>query len=388
MVTHRHRIMRVAELPRHPGSPERPPVPDHMPPSPYSRRRPAYDPSRDRGRLRHLFWMGVVLIVVYEVARKPANWSWLTELDRPRPRAVEPKAPKPRLGGESLPDGVLRIEAASEAPAAAPPAMPTGDVPLAIPRDLVALIDHEYHVVRESELPAIARMLAAVRASSPSRLEQAARREATFTEIANDPERYAGGLYRFDAEVRRCQPISLTITEGHVETLYEAWAFTESGGRKNPYRILCTDIPPGFPIGETIRARVNVSAYFVKQYAYVTDHGPHVAPLFIARRFRWIRPPEKLSDEVGAAPVLTLVLAAAAVGLSMLAWRLNSTVGRGRSRKLGASLGTPSALAELATSETTSAPTDVEDFLRTLAATEPPPEPPDDSNPAAPSSPQ
>lgn len=344
-----------------------------MPPAPPSRRRPAYDPSRDRGRLRHLFWMGVVLIVVYEVARKPANWSWLTELDRPRARSVEPKAPRPRLGGDALPHGVIRIESTPETPA--PPSVPTGDVPLAIPRDLVALIDHEYHVIREGELPVIARMLAAVRASSPSRLEQAARREATFTEIANDPEHYAGGLYRFDAEVRRCQPISLTIAEDKVETLYEAWAFTESGGRKNPYRILCTDIPPGFPIGDTIRARVNVSAYFVKQYAYVTAHGPHVAPLFIARRFRWIRPPEKLSDEVGAAPVLTLVLATAAVGLSLLAWRLNAQSGRGRSRNR-ASLGTPAALPELAPPDATSAPTEVEDFLRTLAATEPPPEQP------------
>lgn len=367
---------------------------EHMPALPSPRRRPHYDPSRDRGRLRQLFWMGVVLVFLFEFVRQPASWAWLTELDRPRARREEPVAPRAKLGPESLPPGVLRIEQAVDvaAPdAAAPvPLPPADDVPVVIPPELVALIDHEYHVIRGTELPVLARMLAAVRASSPSRLEQASRREATFTELANDPERYSGGLFRFQAEVRRCGPITTRFGDGPEEKLFEAWVFTETGGRKNPYRILCTDLPAGFPTGESIRARVNVTAYFVKQYAYVTAHGPHVAPMFIARRFRWTKPPQKLSDEVGAAPVLTLVLASVAVGLSLLAWRLTAQVGRGRSRILNSSLGNTAVLPGLAPDGNLARPVAVEEFLRTLATTESPtetPAMPPDSPPSSPEAP-
>jgi hypothetical protein len=312
--------------------------------------------------------MGVVLVVLFEVVRQPGNWTWLTEMNRPRARRVEPQAPRAKLGSEPLPPGVVRIEAAVEAvPATSSPRPPTGDVPLTIPADLVALIDHEYHVIRPSELPVIARMLAAARASTPSRLEQAARREATFTELANDPERYAGGLYRFDAEIRRCEPFAFPVSEGPPETLYEAWAFTETGGRKNPYRILCTDLPAGFPVGDAVRARVNVTAYFVKQYAYVTAHGPHVAPMFVARRFRWSKPPQKLSEEVGAAPVLTFVLAGAAVSLAILAWRLSATKSTVSGRALAATLPTPETLGNIGDGPATAGEPAVEEFLRTLA---------------------
>jgi hypothetical protein len=345
-----------------------------MPPSSLPpRRRPSYDPGRDRARLRQMLWMGVVLVVLFQVARTPGTWTWLTELDRPRPKPTEPQAPSPRLPSRTpLPDGVVRIEPAADPafPDAPPPSAPQGELPLTLEPELIATIEHDFHVLRASETPVLERMLAAVRGASLSKLERAARPEATFPELANDPERYAGRLYRFRAEVRRCLPFPTKTPTGEDRLLYEAWAFTESGGRKNPYRILCTDLPEGFPLGESIRARVDVTAYFFKQYAYVTAHGPHVAPLFIARRFRWTKPPVALSDEVGPTPLVALLIASIGTALAIAAWRITTPAPRRTSASTA--LANPSA-PDLSALPQTAAPS-VEEFLQTLAQAPPNPE--------------
>jgi hypothetical protein len=314
-----------------------------------------------------MLWMGVVLVVLFQVARTPGTWTWLTELDRPRPKPTEPQAPSPRLPSRTpLPDGVVRIEPAAD-PALPtvppPPSAPHGEQPLLLEPELIATIEHDFHVLRASETPVLERMLAAVRGASLSRLERAARPEATFPELANDPERYAGRLYRFRAEVRRCLPFPTKTPTGEDRLLYEAWAFTESGGRKNPYRILCTDLPEGFPLGESIRARVDVTAYFLKQYAYVTAHGPHVAPLFIARRFRWSKPPAALSDDVGPTPLVAVVVASLAIGLAIAAWRITTPAPRRKTTR--SSLPNPSP-PDLSALPGTPAPS-VEEFLQSLA---------------------
>jgi hypothetical protein len=289
-----------------------------------------YDAARDVARLRRLVWMVAGVGVLWCVVGQPSSWNWLTNANRHDAHKgggstsrslVETPAESP------LPVGAVRILPA----AADPPPRVAGDEKLQkvggfvveVPRTALDGIRHDYQGLRVSEAAALDLFLDRVRATPLNVLEQAAASEFSYAELTHDPERYSGRIATFRGWVRQCRPLTLRRADGSPQELYEAWLFTESGGRRNPYRVLCDALPKGFPVATDMRVEVGVTGYFFKRYGYATTHGPHAAPMFVVKRVRWSPPIDgELARNVSwAGRVAASFFALLAVAFSLAAWK-------------------------------------------------------------------
>lgn len=292
--------------------------------------------ARNVARLRLLVWMVAGLCVVWGAASQPAVWDWMRSQDPHESATGRESATGGGAGTASavsgreespLPEGAVRI-----VPAAAEPPLPAasdekllkvGGFVVEVPRAALERIRHDYHGLRAVEGATLDLFLDRVRATPLNVLEQAASSEFSYAELTGDPERYAGRIATFRGWVRQCRPVTLRRADGSPQEVHEAWLFTESGGRRNPYRLLCDTVPKGFPTGSDLRVEVGVTGYFFKRYGYATTHGPHSAPMFVVKRFRWSPPIDgELARTVSwAGRVAASCFALLAVAFSLAAWR-------------------------------------------------------------------
>jgi len=257
-----------------------------MPSDTHSRRRP-YDPIRDRRRIMAaILSLAVVLIAISE-ARKPENWRWLApnnlEVDRHRSSTTEPSP-------DVLAPGEVRIVAdtdARESLADLREQHQPAQVSLRIPAEYLDAVEESRVGVRATERSAYFAMLSTARAATPRDLAASARRDLPFLSLMNDSAAHRGEVIWIEGELRRVEPLEAGPNEDGFDQLYEGWLFTDEAGRTNPYRIVVSSLPEGFPQGTEVRERVRLAAYFFKRYTYATAHGQHSAPMLIG--YRWTR---------------------------------------------------------------------------------------------------
>jgi hypothetical protein len=354
-----------------------------MPAPSRDRRPPRYDPSRDASRLRRGVWVVAGLIVIWGVVGRSTVKKWFAEPDRDVPPGKSAPLVESAPVETPLPEGVVRIPPAAVEPLREPPPPAAGERSLKkvggyvveIPRTSLDLIRHDFHGLRASEAATLDLFLDRVRATPLNVLEQVAAAEFSYAELHNDPERYSGRIATFRGRVRQCEPLTIRRSDGYEQRVYEAWLFTESGGRKNPYRILCDTLPKGFPVGSKIDVDAGITGYFFKRYGYATLHGPHAAPMFVAKRFRWSpRDDGELTRGVtwaGRAAASFFALLAVAFSLASWWWtgrRRPRTVFRRAHRS-------PAAERVDFDPRESSAEPSVEEFLRSLSASAEGPQP-------------
>jgi hypothetical protein len=256
-------------------------------PSDAHSRRPQYNPIRDRRRIMAaILSLAVVLIAISE-ARKPENWKWLAPgtgaVDRRPPPAIEP------VQDALAPDQVriVALPLPRDSQAALREQHQPEQVSLRIPAAYLDAIEESRVGVRATERPAYFAMLSTARAAQPRELAAAARRDLPFLSLMNDSTEHRGEVIWIEGELRRVEPLEAGPNDDGFEQLYEGWLFTDEAGRTNPYRIVVSDLAPGFPQGTEVRERVRLPAFFFKRYTYATAHGQHSAPMLIGHR--WTR---------------------------------------------------------------------------------------------------
>lgn len=324
--------------------------------------------------------LAVVIIAISE-ARKPENWQWLSsvplEIDHGRPLGTGATA-------DGLAPGEVRIGSSSdqrESRAELREQYQPRQASLRIPAESLDTVEDSRLGVRATERSAYFTMLSTARSANPRDLAAAARRDLPFLSLMNDSAAHRGEVIWIEGELRRVEPLEAGPNTYGFQQLYEGWLFTDQAGRTNPYRIVVSELPEGFPQGTDVRERVRLAAYFFKRYTYATAHGQHSAPMLIG--FRWTR-------VVGRDHSMPAIWpgwwpwALALIGFSWIGLQV------ARQRHLGALRRppTPSLPPELAADDSDIArPLDPREFLRQLAeqnlqpqqpqqANLPPPQPP------------
>lgn len=298
-----------------------------MPSDSDSRRRPS-DPVRDRRRIMAaILSLAVVLIAISE-ARKPENWRWLA----PNHLAVDhhpssSTVPTPDV----LAPGEVRIVAnpdARESRADLREQHQPSQLSLRIPAEYLDAVEESRVGVRATERSAYFAMLSTARAANPRDLAAAARRDLPFLSLMNDSAAHRGEVIWIEGELRRVESLEAGPNEDGFDQLYEGWLFTDEAGRTNPYRIVVSALPEGFPQGTEVRERVRLAAYFFKRYTYATAHGQHSAPMLIG--YLWTRVTGRSHSMSGPHspgwwPWVLAVIACGWVGLQIARYRMSRT---------------------------------------------------------------
>jgi len=289
-------------------------------------RRPQYNPVRDRRRIMAAILSLAVVLIAMSEARRPENWRWLA----PAPSSAEqrPSSRSETVADPLAPDQVRIVS--SREPAASSAGLREQHQPeqvsLRIPADFLDAVQESRVGVRATERPAYFAMLSTARDANSQELATAARRDLPFQSLMNDSAEHRGEVIWIEGELRRVEPLEAGPNHAGFQTLYEGWLFTDEAGRTNPYRIVVSELPPGFPQGTEVRERVCLPAYFFKRYTYATAHGQHSAPMLIG--YRWTRIVGQRESSAGNSspgwwPFAIALIAAGWFGLQIARFRLS-----------------------------------------------------------------
>ena len=144
------------------------------------------------------------------------------------------------------------------------------------------LLDHSDRVADAALCAAAADELAFAKKASP--------RFQLFPALLDRPERWQGRPVRLSGHVNRVAAIPAPENDYGLTTLYELWLVSPDSQRY-PTVIICSELPPGMPVGEQLLDGVSACGYFFKLHAYPARDGKgRLAPMVIAGAVDWTPP--------------------------------------------------------------------------------------------------
>ena len=143
--------------------------------------------------------------------------------------------------------------------------------------------EHPNSPLRKVDMPAYWMLVQRSRAWSFSELEKTARQEP-FTKLWNQPQKHRAELVKLRLHVQRVVKWEdAPENPAKVKTTYDVWGWSEDSGT-NPYVVVTTELPPGFPEGTDVRAEAVVVGYFLKIMSFRGgDDKLRGAPVVIGR---------------------------------------------------------------------------------------------------------
>ncbi len=194
---------------------------------------------------------------------------------------------------------------------------------LTIDPELVSVIKDNSVGIRDSERDLYFMLLRRLR-HEPEAVVSHAAQSVAFNVLMSDSKKFLGRVIRVRGDVRRISPLP-TVLERELPQLYEVWLFNADGGL-NPFRIVCSELPPKMPTGDELpkNMQVEVDGYYFKRYGYATADGRlHVAPLVLAKSLRWQQPDRrKTSAQQQTAYVVAGFIAVMLALLGVVWWRM------------------------------------------------------------------
>jgi len=141
-----------------------------------------------------------------------------------------------------------------------------------------------------------------------------------FVDLFHNAKWYRGKPVTLKGHVRSFVEQPAGKNEHGIETLYEAWLYTDDS-QTHPAVVVCTSIPDDFPKNESLIDHVSATGYFFKQFLYEAQDGKwRLAPLILAHRLEWH--PEDAATVLGPAPAAVYFCTAVAfVAILLLLWR-------------------------------------------------------------------
>lgn len=333
-------------------------------------------------RLASLIMMLVLIAVLFQRARDPGMWRWLTGEPAPGPAAqvviegdgeskpsakdLEPRGYRARFSADNLsastPIGVpadalkpdnVRPESLPEAVAGNAGTEETAAEPLNRKRSAESVFaglndldedeaqnfEHEALVLRDKkplqgyEMPAYWRLVQWSLTQPWADEIKRSMKDVPFTHLFETPKKFRGKLIHLHLHVRRVLEYDAPENELGLEKLYEAWGATDDS-KSYLYCVVFAEKPPGLPIGTEVYCDAEFTGYFLKTLAYQGFEKPLPAPLLIGRIRvdNPVKPLEERRDPATAWMILWGLVVAAVVGIGVTLLKL--TFGKPMNRRI------------------------------------------------------
>lgn len=278
----------------------------------------------------------VLVMIAVRVAGRASFWGWMFPEENngaasqpaTPPERVDDSKYKVRLGdGHELAPGEFIAATGPIVPVGAGAADDAAADTIEFDPGLLRPVRDNTLNIRRDELKAYYTLLAKARDLPSGTMQKHADGDVAFAVLMNQSSQYRGKPITVRGEIRRLLPFVAGKNEHDIKDLWEAWLFTEDSGL-NPYRIVCTEIPPGIPRGDGLKnaVPVRVTGFFFKIEGYEGRGGLHTAPLLLAKTLRWLPPPPVREQEGGlVGPSIVGLVCLTAVGLAFTFWRLSAS---------------------------------------------------------------
>ena len=227
--------------------------------------------------------LGVVGLLMYN-AGNPSNWKWL-ESNPPEPAAATAQpAPLAEKQTEEKTEPSIRYDAASKNydPDSVRADDPSNanfhwdadpDEQKALANYLDAVEDGTIGILEEESF-GYALLLKWVKTRAFQDLLKASRRDWTFHDLLQTPQKHRGQLLEVPLNIVRILPYDCKDpTTGEQRKVYEVVGWSPKS-KSWLYFAIVPELPEGMPTGEKIKERATLVGYFFKVQGYFEDKAP------------------------------------------------------------------------------------------------------------------
>ena len=246
---------------------------------------PNYFARGEQLRLFFLCTMLMLVLVMMNEARKPANWDWLWagQANADAQVSAEPIDTRIETPDRTLPADGFHIDV----PTAPDSTEPYGDyLPEITPELLQPIKDNT--VMRAVENEAWTTMLTILDARSADEIESLSTGNIGFAQLFRQTDFYRGRLVTVRGTARRLEAIAARPNEAGFTQLFR-WVLRPEGGN-SPLIVYSLEKPSQLQPGDDLRERCSFTGFCFKRWAYPAGDGTRVAPVLLAKSPQWSPP--------------------------------------------------------------------------------------------------
>jgi hypothetical protein len=140
---------------------------------------------------------------------------------------------------------------------------------------------------RPQEQAAWFALLARLGQSTPSALQQQSMGTLSYVQLLQQPDVYRGKVVTLHGTVLREEQLPAPTNSVGIHD-YHRLILKPAGGGEWPFVVYALKLPANFPRGNSIRARIEVTGYFFKNWSYTWGDGLGLAPVVLSGNVRWI----------------------------------------------------------------------------------------------------
>lgn len=261
-------------------------------------------------RLLSLLMGLAVMGMLYQRAKEPQFWRWLT--NESRADSTEEQT-SPKSSTASKEDPTKQID--NQDNIVPGPNEADADELAKLRSNLKSVQDRQ--TLQDFDMPAYWQLMRWSRTRPIAELEKLARRDLPYSHLWEEPDLYRAQPIRLKLHIRRVLKYEPSKNPQDLKLVYEAWGWTEDS-RSFPFCVVFPDKPEGLPIGTDVDADFVFVGYFLKWMSYQAFDVKKNAPLLIGR----LRPATKAAGSAKASNWETafLTLVGGVLLLSFLGW--------------------------------------------------------------------
>lgn len=259
--------------------------------------------------------MGLVVIaMLYQRAKEPQFWRWLTN-EREAENVVEVADEKSVKEATPNPKDSNSDQAEKRENLVPGPNEMDADELAQLRSNLKAVQDRQ--TLQEFDMSAYWQLMRWSRTRPFAELEKLARRDVPYSHLWDEPGLYRGQPIRLKLHVRRVLKYEPSKNPQNLKMVYEAWGWTDDS-RSFPFCVVFPDKPDGMPIGTDVDTDIVFAGYFLKWMSYQAFDTKKYAPLLIGR----VRPDTRVAEaaKAGGWEAAFLTLVGGVLLLSFVGW--------------------------------------------------------------------
>lgn len=111
----------------------------------------------------------------------------------------------------------------------------------------------------------------------------------SYAQLLQQPDEYRGRVITLRGIVVRAEGQHPEKNKLGITSYFRLWIRPEGGGQW-PFVVYCLELPHDFPMGDNLRAEIEATGIFFKNWSYPYENAMGIAPVVLAKSFLWHQP--------------------------------------------------------------------------------------------------